>query len=73
MLVCPYAYMFGIFYDHMLRCTYAFMLISSNMLGLSQVYMEDRILPCSLLDAHLLNCSHAWDAHMLECSHAIML
>ena len=78
--------MFGCFDDHMLTCTYALILICFYLLGLSYVYMEARILPCSLLDAHFFDCSHAWvviclNAHMLTCfanhilpsSHALLI
>ena len=72
MSVCPRAHMFGHFDDHMLACTYALMHTCSYMLGLSHVYMEDRILLYSHLDAHLLDWSHAWmltslNAHTLTC------
>ena len=86
MSVCPHAHTFGHFDDHMLACTYALMHTCSYMLGLSHVYMEDRILPYSHLDAHLLDWSHAWmltslnahtltcfDNHMLSSSHAFLI
>ena len=72
MPLCPRAHMFGCFDDHMLTCTYAIMLTCSYLLGLSQVYTEAHVLPCSLLDAYFLDCSHAWmvtflNAHTLTC------
>ena len=86
MPLCPRAHMFGCFDDHMLTCTYAVMLTCSYLLGLSQVYTEAHVLPCSLLDAYFLDCSHAWmvtflnahtltcfDDHMLPSSHALVI
>jgi len=60
MPVFRHAHLFGHFDDHMLTCTYALMLTCSYMLGLSLEYVKDRILPCSLLDSHFIDCLHAW-------------
>ena len=80
---CLYVWMLWRSHTHMHLCCYAHMFLLA---WLSHLYMEAHILPHSLLDAHFLDCSHAWmftclnahtltcfDDHMLPSSHALLI
>ena len=62
----------------MTTCSHARMLLCSHVFTCLVEYVEDRILPCSLLDAHFIDCLHAWmftclNAYTLTCFGDLML
>ena len=72
---CLYVWMLWWSHAHMHLCCYAHMFLLA---WLSHLYMEAHILPHSLLDAHFLDCSHAWmltrlHVLMITCSHALLI